>query len=147
MRTTTLIVGLALATLLGVARAEAGGCTVAIVPESGWPGASLTVTGTGFASGADITVSLGDFPVYDGFIDADGGFRIGFRIPDPFVVGEVSLVVADHTDACGVAQPYVVAATPPPQPVEAIAPWGLALLVVAGAVLGVGIAGIAIKRK
>lgn len=147
MRTATLIVGLALATLLGVARAEAGGCTVTITPETGWPGANLTVTGTGFASGADITVYLGDFPVYDGFIESDGSFRIDFRIPNPFTVGEVSFVVQDHTNTCGITQPYVVGAEPPPVPQGTIEPWGLALLVGAGAVLGLGIAGLLLRRS
>jgi hypothetical protein len=146
MRTATLIVACALAILLGVARAGAGGCAVTIAPDPGWLGANVTVTGSGFASGADITVYLGGFPVYDGFIEIDGTFRIGFRIPAPFTVGEVSLVVQDHTNACGITQPYSIVAEPPlPEP--AIDLWGLALLVGAGAVLGLGVAGVVMRRR
>jgi hypothetical protein len=148
MRTATLVfaLALALATLFGVTRAEAGGCAVTVSPSPGWPGANVTVTGSGFASGADITVYLGDFPMYDGFIESAGTFRIGFRIPNPFTVGEVSFVVQDHTSVCGITQPYSISFEPP-EPDPAIELWGLALLVVAGAVLGLGVAGIAMKRK
>ena len=146
MRTATLVFALALATLFGVARAEAGGCAVTVSPSPGWPGANVTLPGSGFASGADITVYLGDFPVYDGFIESDGTFRIGFRIPNPFTVGEVSLVVQDHTNTCGITQPYSLMAEPPEQE-PAIEWWGLALLVVAGAVLGLGVAGVVMRRR
>jgi hypothetical protein len=146
MRTATLVFALALATLFGVARAAAGGCAVTVSPSPGWPGANVTVTGSGFALGADVTVYLGDFPVYDGFIEPDGTFRIGFRIPNPFTVGEVSFVVQDHTNTCGITQPYSLLAEPPEQE-PAIAPWGLALLVGAGAVLGLGVAGVVMRRR
>jgi IPT/TIG domain len=146
MRTATLIAALGLATLFGVARAAAGGCAVTVSPSPGWPGANVTVTGFGFASGADITVYLGDFPVYDGFIEPDGTFRIGFRIPNPFTVGEVSFVVQDHTNTCGITQPYSLLAEPPEQE-PAIEWWGLALLVGAGAVLGLGVAGVVMRRR
>ena len=137
---------LILMALLGPA-ARAAGCAIAVEPEPGWPGASLHVIGTGFEPGADITVYLGDFPVYDGFIDDAGGFGIEVRIPTPFDIGDVGIAVIDHTDHCGVDIPYAIADPPAPRQATTISVWQLALLVAIGAGFGFGVAGLAMHRR
>jgi len=130
--------------LLGVP-AGAHGCAVTVDPDPGWPGANLHVTGRGFTAGADITVYLGDFPVYDGFIDALGGFDITPRIPIPFEAGAITLAVIDHTGACDASVDYEIGAEPPAE--SAIPIWGLGVVVIAGALLGTGLAGVVLRKR
>jgi hypothetical protein len=146
MRRATLPFALALAVLFGTARAGAqGGCTITADPSPGWPGANVTARGEGFTPGADITVALGFFPVYDGFVDASGRFEIAFKLPSPFEPGPTELRVADHTGGCDASLAYAIGEQPQPDP--AIQPWGLAVLVAAGAALGIGIAGVGLRRR
>lgn len=133
-----------LGVVLGAAPAAAHGCTVTATPAPGWPGASITVRGTGFDAGADITVYLGDFPVYDGFIPASGRFEIEMRIPRPFVEGEVVLAVVDHTGACDASTRYRIGPVPER---EQIPLWATAVYLGVGLALGFGLAGVALRRR
>jgi hypothetical protein len=145
MRITLSIAVFALTALSSPASAAAASCSVTADPSPGWPGANVTARGEGFAPGADITVALGFFPVYDGFVDPAGEFEISFRVPDPFEPGPTELTVVDHTGGCDAL--LTLAIGDPPQPDPAIQPWGLAVLVAAGAALGLGVAGVALRRS
>jgi hypothetical protein len=116
-------------------------------PEPGWPGASLFVTGAGFAPAADVTVFLGGMPIYDGFIDGRGGFDIEVRIPNPFPSGEAGLAVIDHTGVCQATMPYAIADAPSPASPTAIPGWALLAFVVIGAGLGTGLAGVVMRAR
>jgi hypothetical protein len=120
-------------------------CALAVNPAPGWPGANLVVGGERFPPGADFTVSIGFFPMYDGFIADDGTFEITFRVPTPFDLGPTELTVVDHTGVCTMALAYEIGAPPPEEP--AIAPWGLAVFAAVGAALGVGVVGVLLRRR
>jgi hypothetical protein len=138
---------IALGLVLAVPSARAEGCAITATPEPGWPGASLFVTGTGFTPAADITVILGGMPIYDGFIDPQGGFEIEVRIPNPFPSGEAGLGVIDHTGVCQATMPYAVGDAPKPAVPTAIPAWALVAFVLMGAGLGLGLAGVAIHAR
>ena len=119
-------------------------CLLEASPNPAWPGANVTLRGESFPPGADITVAVGFFPVYDGFIGPDGIFQIAFRVPDPFDLGPADLVVQDHTGLCNTTLSFAIAEPPPPPP--PITPLGLALFAVAGMALGVGVMGVVLRR-
>ena len=145
MRRALLIALFALA-VTPTARAQSAACTLEASPSPAWPGANVTLQGDGFPVGADISVALGFFPVYDGFVGNHGAFEISFRVPTPFQAGPTELAVVDHTGGC---QPAAIAIeiSPAPDPEPRVAPWGLAVMAVAGVALGVGIAGVMLRRR
>ena len=120
-------------------------CALEVNPVPAWPGANVVVRGERFPPGADFTVSIGFFPMYDGFIGDDGTFEIGFRVPTPFELGTADLTVQDHTGVCTTVLPYEIGSPPPADP--PIAPWGLAVFALAGVALGVGVAGVLLRRR
>ncbi len=139
-----LIVLLAL-TAAPAAAGETLDCVLGTYPEPAWPGANVIVEGERFPPGADITVSLGFFPVYDGFIASDGTFEIAFRVPSPFELGTTELTVLDHTGVCTTVLAFAIGPPPPEDP--AIAPLGLVAFALTGAALGVGVAGVLLRRR
>lgn len=142
-----LAAAIAIGLALGVPIARGEGCAITATPEPGWPGASLFVTGAGFAPAADVTVFLGGMPIYDGFIDRQGGFDIEVRIPNPFPSGEAGLAVIDHTGVCQATMPYAIGdASGAADPIE-IPGWALVVFVLIGVGLGTGLAGVALRTR
>ncbi len=126
------------------AAAQDYACVVEADPSPAWPGANVVLRGDGFPIAADISVSLGFFPVYDGFVGNHGAFEISFRVPSPFEFGPSELTVVDHTGVCTTTLPIEIGTAPGPEP--SIAPWGLAVMAAVGVALGVGLAGVILRR-
>ena len=84
--------------------------TASISSESGYVGAELTFSGTGFTVGRTVTVSYDDEQVATIGVNPDGTFSVAFSIP-PSVSGAHTIIVTDGTNT--EERAFSMEATPP----------------------------------
>jgi len=86
---------------------------VTISPTSGYVSTSITLTGTGFASGGQITIKYDASQIGTVTADATGGFAAVFKAPAS-QGGNRSITVTDGTST--IVSTFAMDSTPPPTP-------------------------------
>lgn len=78
---------------------EPGAASVTLSAGTEKQGAAITVSGTGFAAGASIAITLHSTPIELGTVDADdaGSFSTEVRVPKNAEIGDHTVVVSDGT--------------------------------------------------
>jgi hypothetical protein len=109
-----------LAAAIGLAAITAGTSTsaaetcgeVLISPDPGWPGATITISGTDFTASSDVFVNFGGSPIATAKSDAERAFTLVFVIPADFPLGTTNVFAADAPANCEDNPSYEVSSPP-----------------------------------